>query len=269
MGRPVRPIRRPPISSASRKPPKRQPPSLDPPAPASGAGARAVIEAAAVAAGFGVTADHLDRLSQYVEMVAAWSDRLRLTGARSREDVARVLVARGFDVLPLVPHAGLLADLGSGAGVPGLLVALRYPDTHVTLVEAARRKAGFLEVAVRELALENVDIVAARAELLGRSPAHRERYDAVTARAVADLRVLVEYALPLLRAGGVALFPKGAAGARQLEAAQPALCRLGGVAELRPSSISPGATIILVRKTAPTPPDYPRRPGVAERHPIR
>jgi len=229
---------------------------------------RAVIEAAGVAAGLDLAADHLDRLSRYVELVAAWSDRLRLTGARSREDVARVLVARGFDVLSLLPHAGLLADLGSGAGVPGILIAVLCPGTRVALVEAARRKAGFLEIAVRELALKNADVIATRAELLGRSSAHRERYDAVTARAVADLRVLLEYAVPLLRVGGVALFPKGAAVARQLEGAQAALRVLGGVAELRPSSVSPDAAIILVHKVGPTPADYPRRPGAASRYPI-
>ena len=99
------------------------------------------------------------------------------------------------------------------------------------LVDASRKKAGFLEIAVRELALSNVEVVCARAEALGRAPAHRDGYDVVTARALADLRVLAEYALPLLRLGGVGIFPKGRAALGELAAAARALDLLGGTGD--------------------------------------
>jgi len=107
----------------------------------------------------------------------------------------------------------------------------------------------------------------ARAEQLGRDSAHRDRYDAVTARAVADLRVLAEYALPLLRVGGIAVFPKGASVSRELAAAAHALAVLGGAAAVRAGS-SRSSSIVLVRKISATPAEYPRRPGIAERRPI-
>jgi 16S rRNA (guanine527-N7)-methyltransferase len=188
--------------------------------------------------------------------------------AASRHDAARVLVAEGLDVLPALPTAGALVDLGSGAGVPGLLIALSRPAARVVLVEASRKKAGFLEIAVRDLSLPNVEIVCARAESLGRDPEHRGRYDAVTARAVADLRVLVEYALPLLRMGGVAVLPKGKMAAQELATASHALEVLGGTAELRSSGGARAAAVVVVRKVAPTPAEYPRRPGIPERRPI-
>ena len=178
-----------------------------------------------------------------------------------------MLVADGLDVLPALPAVGAIADLGSGAGIPGILIALLRPRARVVLVEASRKKAGFLGIAVRELGLANAEVACARAEQLGRDSAHRDRYDAVTARAVADLRVLAEYALPLLRVGGIAVFPKGASVSRELAAAAHALAVLGGAAAVRAGS-SRSSSIVLVRKISATPAEYPRRPGIAERRPI-
>ena len=162
-------------------------------------------------------------------MSSEWSGRLRLTGARTRGEAARILVVGGLDIVPFLPETGVVADLGSGAGVPGILAAILRPLVRITLVEASRKKAGFLEIAVRELALKNADVVCARAEAIGREPAHRARYDVVTARALADLRVLAEYALPLLRVGGIGVFPKGPAAAAEVAAAARVLDVLGGV----------------------------------------
>ncbi len=206
-------------------------------------------------------------LERYLMLVAQWSGRLRLTGARSLEEMARVLVLDALASLPFLPGHGAMIDLGSGAGVPGVPIAVARPDLHVVLAEASRKKAGFLQLVLRELALGNAEVVNARVETLGHSPSHRERYDVVTARALADLRVLLEYALPLLRVGGIAVFPKGRDAAAEVASAARALGLLGGQAELRatPSSPSP---VIVVSKIAPTQLAYPRRPGVPSRRPL-
>ena len=174
-----------------------------------------VVESGAAALGISLSPAQLAALSRYLDLVVEWSGRLRLTGARTRDEAARILVVGGLDVIPFLPETGVVADLGSGAGVPGILAAILRPLARIVLVEASRKKAGFLEIAVRELALSNADVVCARAEALGREPAHRARYDVVTARALADLRVLAEYALPLLRVGGIGVFPKGPGGGRE------------------------------------------------------
>jgi len=232
-------------------------------------GAGPIIESGAASAGVGLSARDVVQLERYVDLVVEWSARLRLTGARSREEVARVLVADGLGVVPVLPPAGAFADLGSGAGVPGLLVAVFRPVAHVTLVEASRKKAGFLEIAVRTLGLANVAVICARAEELGRDPVHREHYDVVTARAVGDLRVLAEYALPMLRLGGIGVFPKGSKAAQEIEAAARALSVLGGVVELRSAGASQSASLVILRKTIATPQEYPRRTGTPERRPLR
>lgn len=237
--------------------------------PSSRISARRIIEAGAAAVGLGLSSNELACLERYLDLVVEWSGRLRLTGAPTREDAARVLVADGLDVLPALPAAGAIADLGSGAGIPGILIALLRPRARVVLVEASRKKAGFLGIAVRELGLANTEVACARAEQLGRDPAHRNRYDAVTARAVADLRVLAEYALPLLRVGGIAVFPKGASVCGEVAAAARAFAVLGGVAAVRAAGSSRSSSVVVVRKTAETPDEYPRRPGIAERRPIR
>jgi len=207
-------------------------------------------------------------LERHLSLVAAWSGRLRLTGALSGERAAEVLVLRDLSVLRHLPETGVFADLGSGAGVPGIPIAVTHPHARIVLVEASRKRAGFLQIVLRDLALANAEVMNTRAEVLGRMLEHRGRYDAVTARAVAPLRILVEYALPLLRIGGVALFPKGAGAATELAAAAGALRLLGGEAAIRPAASAAVSSVIVVRKVAPTPAEYPRRPGTPSRRPL-
>ena len=119
-------------------------------------------------------------------------------------------------------------DIGAGAGFPGLPLKILRPELQLTLVESIAKKAAFLRHMVDTLGLTNVEIVIARAEAAGRDPAQRERYDVAVARAVAELRVLAEYCLPLCRIGGRFLAPKGARIEDELQAALPAIAQLGG-----------------------------------------
>lgn len=201
-------------------------------------------------------------LDRYIELVLLWRERLNLTGLRTEEDAARVLVGEALKCLPYLPERGALVDVGSGSGTPGLPIAVARPGLHVVLVEASQKKAGFLEVAVRELGLRRADVICERAEALGRSAAHRERYDAATARAVAPLPVLAELVLPLVKVGGVAVLPRGPSASGALRAAAGAVRELGGAGELRAGGM------IVVHKVAATPPAYPRRPGVPARRPL-
>jgi len=179
-----------------------------------------------------------------------------------------VLVLGALACLPFFPQGGALVDLGSGAGSPGVPIAVARPGLRVLLVEGARKRAAFLEILLRDLRIGNADVLNARAEAAGRSPSHRERFDAAAARAVAGLPVLAEYALPLLRVGGVAVFPKGGAADAEVAAAHRALAVLGGMASVHTDPLSSDARIIVVRKVAPTPDAYPRRPGVPVRRPL-
>jgi 16S rRNA (guanine527-N7)-methyltransferase len=225
------------------------------------------ISAAAAALGLTLSPEQRLRLERYLALVEEWRARVQLTGAGSAE-AASVLVAGALCVLPFVPESGRLADLGSGAGVPGIPIAVMRPRLRVVLTDAARKKAAFLEIAARDLALDSVDVLQARAEDLGRDPAHRDRYDVVTARALAPVRVLAEYALPLLRVGGDAVLAKGRGAQDEVRAAARALRLLGGEAAVHPPGADVCSPVVVIRKIAPTPAAYPRRAGTPQQRPL-
>jgi 16S rRNA (guanine527-N7)-methyltransferase len=174
----------------------------------------------------------------------------------------------GLEVAEL-RRANLIADLGAGAGLPGLVLAAALPEAHVTLVEAATRKCDFLRSAVVAMGLENTDVVWARAEEWRDGVG---RCDVVCARALAALPVLCEYAAPLLREQGLLVAWKGGVSDEEAADATAAADHLG----LAPDPIRrvvpfPGSgrrTLHVMRKVAPTPARYPRRPGMATKRPL-
>lgn len=183
------------------------------------------------------------------------------------EHLADALVA--LDV-PAVAQATRCVDLGSGAGVPGLPLAIARPDAHITLVDSLERKGAFMRRAVEVAGVTNVDVVVARAESWA---AGLDRHDVVLARAVAPLGVLLEYAAPLLRVGGTLVAWKGRPGPAEEADAAAAAAELGMDLEDRlPVTPWPDAerrSLYLARKVTPTPAGYPRRPGMARKRPIR
>jgi 16S rRNA (guanine527-N7)-methyltransferase len=172
--------------------------------------------------------------------------------------------------LPEVRAATRIADLGSGGGFPGLVMAIALPDARVALVESVGRKVSFLRGAIERLELGNAEAIQARAEAW---PAGIGAHDLVTARAVAPLAVLVEYAAPLLTMGGSLVAWKGARsdveeadGRAAADALSMGELRLHPVASFRSAR---DRHLYLSSKVSPTPPDYPRRPGKARKRPIR
>jgi 16S rRNA (guanine527-N7)-methyltransferase len=181
--------------------------------------------------------------------------------------VADALVALDLEA---VRSARTIADLGSGAGFPGLVLAAALPAAEVTLVESSRRKCSFLERAVADAGLLNVVVVCERAESW---PVGRETQDLVTARALAPLSVLAEYAAPLLRDGGALLAWKGRRDAREEADGAAAAAQIGlEPAEIRPVEPWVGAEHLhlhLYLKVRTTPNRFPRRPGMASKRPLR
>ena len=176
------------------------------------------------------------------------------------------------DSLVLVEHVGdacRLADVGSGGGLPGLPLKIALPQISLVLVEADQAKAAFLVQACATLGLGDVEVVARRAEEVGRDPRHRESFDLVVARALAPMRVLAELCLPLVRVGGRLLAQKTES--EDLATAQRAIELLGG-ARARvvpaPSAARRTGTVVIVDKVRATPAGYPRRPGVPSRRPL-
>lgn len=161
-------------------------------------------------------------------------------------------------------------DIGTGGGIPGLVLAIMRPDIEFTLTDSASKKTRWVTECVEELDLRNVTVRTSRLELLGREPDARERFDAVTAKALAPLAVLVELAVPLLKVGGVLVAYKGPAFSDEIREAKKAL-KLLGASVVRRREYSVGEKsycIVEVRKGSPTGSRYPRRDGVPQKSPL-
>ena len=224
--------------------------------------------------GVHLTKVQVAQFERYLELLLDWNQRMNLTAVRYAGQIQQ----RHFlDSLTCAMATGdlngrSLIDVGTGAGFPGLPLKIAYPHLKLTLVESIRKKTDFLAAVVGELGLLDVEIVAGRAEDVGRSPVHREAYDWAAARALANLPVLVEYLLPLVRLGGHALAQKGLSVTTELAAAEKAINILGSGSPLLRSIQLPDweqpSYLVLIEKLTPTPDAYPRRVGVPAKRPL-
>ena len=205
-----------------------------------------------------------DPLERYLDELYSWNDRVNLTSVPRAAAWERHIVD-SLSLLPVVPPApgAAVVDVGSGAGLPGIPIALTRPDIAMTLIDADARKAGFLTHVAGLLGLTNVTVRAVRAEQAGRDPGCRDRFDVAVSRATAPPAALCELALPLVRTGGhlAALVTDARIALAECGAAAHAC---GGEA---PVALAPN--IVVVRKCDGTPETYPRRSGVPARHPVR
>jgi 16S rRNA (guanine527-N7)-methyltransferase len=218
------------------------------------------------------------QLETYLDLLLEANQRFNLTAITGREQAwdrhiveCLRLAAVVNSILPpspepLAPPARAL-DLGSGGGLPGMVLAIARPDIKFTLLEATAKKAHFLDDTAQRLGLANVSVLAERAELAAAPGAElRARFALVTARAVAPLPVLLELAIPFLKVDGTLLAVKGERAQEELTQATRAASLLH--AEATAQMRHPTATVMLFRKTAATASSYPRRPGEPKRKPL-
>jgi 16S rRNA (guanine527-N7)-methyltransferase len=213
-------------------------------------------------------------LSTYEKELLEWNQKFNLTAIRDAESIRTKHFLDSFSCVLAWKNTppGHLIDVGTGAGFPGIPLKILYPNLKLTLVESVGKKAMFCEHVVRLLGLDQVEVVHARAEDLGQNPQHREKYDWAVARAVAHLRVLSEYLLPLVRIGGGMLAQKGESGPVEAQSAEKAMKILGGkLKQLIPVHL-PGVAddryLVVVEKVAATPPKYPRKSGIPMKQPL-
>ena len=210
-------------------------------------------------------AQQRDQCLRYLDLLLEWNARMNLTAVRDPHEALVKHFLDSMTLLPLLPEEpGLrLIDVGTGAGFPGLVLKVMRPDLRLLLLDSLKKRLSFLDAVSRELGLEAVETMHARAEDAGRNPALRERFDAAAARAVAEMRVLSEYCLPFVKVGGVFLAMKGPHGAEEQAAAGEIQRKLGGrLEEARPASLpflGEERLLLAVRKERPTPAKYPRR----------
>jgi 16S rRNA (guanine(527)-N(7))-methyltransferase RsmG len=203
------------------------------------------------------------KLEIYARELREWNDKINLTAILDDEGIA---LKHFLDCLLVSKYAEFKAgdkiiDVGTGAGFPGLVIAAAYPDARVTLLDSTGKKLTAVQNIAEAMGVTNVQIVHMRAEDAGKKPEFREQYDYATARAVAELRVLLEYTLPFVKVGGSFLSLKGAAALEEMDGAKSSLMTLGGKIESTHEFSLPGGdkrAIINVKKISHIPPKYPR-----------
>ena len=226
------------------------------------------------ALGLGPDKDTLFRL--YFQELVEWNRSVNLTAIVGPGEVASKHFLDSLSVARVTPDGtlavGALADVGSGAGFPGLPLKIAWPGLHVTLIESVGKKAAFLRHIVETLGLDGVEVENGRAETLAHEPRLRERFDVVTARAVAHMAALAELTLPFCRPGGMVVAQKKAGIDDELKEAEAAIALLGGTLERIEvvDDVEPGDPrwLVVLRKVAQSPDRYPRRPGIPAKRPL-
>ena len=215
-----------------------------------------------------------EQLARYHALLMDWNTRMDLTAVT---DEAEMMDRHYVDSLMalrfgLIPRKGRIIDVGTGAGFPGMPLALACPEMQVTLMDAQQKRLTFLQAVIDELQVRNVTLVHSRAEDGARLPLHREQYDLAVARAVAPLAVLAEYLLPYVRVGGSALCWKGPALQEEMQQGRRAAHLLGGKVEEPIGCEFPGRAwqhlLLPIQKKEKTARQYPRKAGTPGKSPL-
>lgn len=230
---------------------------------------REMIEILGLAAG----EEAAEKLTAYNLMLMEMNQKVNLTGIKDREES---LVKNIYDSMTVYdekyfPQEGRILDLGTGAGFPGIPLAVLRPDMHVVLMDSILKKLNFIDAAAGKLGIRNIKIMHMRAEEGGRRRKTRESFDVVTARAVKMLPVIAEWAMPFVKVGGVFAAMKGPGAEEELKNAGKILHELQGELIEKKDFELPGGekrSILYFRKTGPCPKTYPRKVGIAEKKPV-
>lgn len=213
----------------------------------------------------------INQFIKYYELLTETNKVMNLTALTDPKDVAVKHFIDSLTAYDPAMHNATVADVGTGAGFPGVPLKIFDPTIKLTLLDSLAKRLKFLDTLVVELGLQNVTTVHARAEDAGKNKNLREQFDFVTARAVARLNVLVEFCLPLVKVGGKFVAMKGDA-QDEIDEAENAIKLLGGkIAEMKNiklPNLEDKRTLVIIEKIKTTPNKYPRKAGTATKEPL-
>ena len=217
----------------------------------------------------GLSKEQISMFEKYRDILLEWNEKFNLTAITDPDEIEEKHFYDSFVMADFFPTNNLsLLDVGSGAGFPGIPLAIVDPSLHVTLLEANGKRVSFLKEVVKQLGLTNIEIIQGRAEELKT----REKYDIVTARAVKELNILVEISFHLLKVHGVFIAYKGSSAKEELSNAKNAIKTVGGGPSVLlehdlPISKNP-RVFLRISKIRETPMKYPRSYGEIIKHPL-
>ncbi|MEK5434618.1 MULTISPECIES: 16S rRNA (guanine(527)-N(7))-methyltransferase RsmG [Paenibacillus] len=224
--------------------------------------------------GITLTAEQLEQFDLYYKELVSWNEKMNLTGITERE---QVYTKHFYDSISLafflnINEINNLADIGSGAGFPGIPLKICFPHLKLTIIDSLSKRISFLQHVCTTLKLTDVQLIHGRAEDIARQFKHRDAYDLVTARAVARLSLLNEFCLPFTRKDGVFAAMKGSDPSEELDEAKYSLkelrAQLGKVDSFSLPVEESARHIVIIRKTGATPAKYPRKAGIPAKTPL-
>lgn len=218
-----------------------------------------------------ITEDEIKSLYQYMKLMLEWNKIINLTAITDEKEVILKHFIDSISINKYIKEANKIMDIGTGAGFPGIPLKILNKDIEFILVDSLNKRINFLGEVKKELLLDKIELLHARAEELAKNRKYRESVDIVVSRAVARLRVLAEYMLPFVQENGLCICMKGPNIEEELEESKKALDILGGKIENIEHIILPGdleRNIILIRKVKKTPEKYPRKAGIPVKQPL-
>lgn len=219
-----------------------------------------------------VTDEKAEKFYNYMLSLLEWNKKINLTAITEPNDVILKHFVDSFTIHDYIKKDAKMIDVGTGAGFPGVPLAILRDDIRVTLIDSLQKRINFLNEIIATLGLQNIEAIHTRAEELAQNEKYREQYDVVTSRAVANMSTLLEYMLPFSKVEGVCVCMKGSNVEEELASAEKAARVLGGRLEKREefflSNQDNKRNIIIIRKISNTPKQYPRGQGKPAKMPI-
>jgi len=220
-----------------------------------------------------LTEDCIRQFDYFKTQLLYWNKKINLTNITEPEDFASKHIIDSLMICKLgnIESGAKLIDVGTGPGIPGLIVKMYRPDIKLALLESVGKKTKFLNWIVNDMNIPDVEVLNERAENLAQNPAYREKFDVAVARAVSALNTLSELCLPFVKVGGAFIAMKGKSPQIELNKSQNALNILGAsVKECKLYSLyeNMDRSLILISKVRECPSKYPRRPGIPGKNPL-
>jgi 16S rRNA (guanine527-N7)-methyltransferase len=223
-------------------------------------------------------AEQLEKFEAYYKLLQEYNQRMSLVSNLDEKAfyLEHLTDSLSFHLAKSKLHLKIsdlkVIDLGSGGGFPAIVLSILYPHLQITMLESVKKKAHFLETVIHELQIENASVLSERIEIIGNDNSYRETFHLVTARALAGISVVLEYAMPLMQTNGYLVAFKTEKELQNLNIAQKAAAHLGGkymeaILYTMPEKDLKRALMIF-QKTDPTPTKYPRKPGIPKKRPL-
>lgn len=215
----------------------------------------------------------LNQFYSYMNLLLEWNEKINLTAITEPKEVILKHFIDSLTISKYIEKNTILADVGTGAGFPGISLKIYRPDIKITLVDSLNKRINFLNEVITNLELKDIDAVHSRIEDFGRNVKYREKFDYVTARAVANVAVLSEYLIPLTKIDGKCIYMKGSEIEEELNNGKNAINILGGkiekVDEFKLPDTDILRNVIIINKIKNTPNKYPRKAGMPAKEPLK